>query len=145
MSVLRLCVAPGCAELVERGRCSAHRLWPPGGQKKLTFRERGYTARWDRARAAFLRADPFCAHCELTGRVTEANVADHVRPHRGNLRLLWLLPENLQPLCRSHHGANGARESGLKPCPHGPTRVVLGKPVYVLCGKRPGSRARAKR
>lgn len=48
-----------------------------------------------------LRAEPLCRFCQAMGRVTEATVADHVTPHRGDHDLFW--NGELQSLCRPHH------------------------------------------
>jgi 5-methylcytosine-specific restriction endonuclease McrA len=50
---------------------------------------RGYTARWRRESAEFLRLNPMCAPCMRAGRRTKASVVHHKRPHRGNQRLFW--------------------------------------------------------
>lgn len=61
---------------------------------------RGYGRRWQKARAAFLRAHPLCAMC--APRVVAASVVDHIVPHRGDERLFWN-ETNWQPLCKTHH------------------------------------------
>jgi 5-methylcytosine-specific restriction protein A len=63
-----------------------------------TAHQRGYDARWRRARAAYLAAHPLCAECSRQGRVTPARVVDHVVPHRGDQALFWD-EANWQPLC----------------------------------------------
>ncbi len=69
-----------------------------------------YDYRWQKARVAFLNANPLCAMCERRGRVTVATVVDHVIPHRGDRRIFWDR-ENWQPLCAScHDGAKQAEE-----------------------------------
>lgn len=74
-------------------------------------RERGYTTRWDKARAAYLRKHPLCAECQAQGRTVPATVVDHIRPHKGNRKLFWDTA-NWQPLCRRHHNEKTAREDG---------------------------------
>lgn len=59
------------------------------------------TARWARLRWATLTRDMFT--CQMCGRLvgdTSKLVADHRRPHRGDLALFWD-PENLWTLCAS--------------------------------------------
>jgi 5-methylcytosine-specific restriction enzyme A len=80
-------------------------------QKRTSARVRGYTWRWEKARAAFLARRPLCAHCEREHRFTPATVVDHVEPHRGNDELFWD-QTNWQPLCKPHHDAKTAREDG---------------------------------
>jgi 5-methylcytosine-specific restriction protein A len=80
--------------------------------------DRGYTARWQRARVAWLRHHPRCgdresgqpvmSRCRDEGRVTPAEVLDHVVPHRGDERLFWDRA-NWQALCQPcHHRKTGA-------------------------------------
>ena len=87
----------------------------------LTTAERGYGYRWQKERAAFLEAHPWCEAC-LAERVILArgvaevivecaergialpygNVVDHVIPHRGDQALFWD-QGNWQTLCATHH------------------------------------------
>ena len=63
------------------------------------------TAAWKRARAAQLSAHPLCRmHLEL-GQTVPATVADHIRPHRGDLGL-FLSSDNLQSLCKACHDSH---------------------------------------
>ena len=60
---------------------------------------------WQKIRAAFLSAHPFCEHCTLLGRTTAATTADHIerlvdKDH--HKRTAW---EGLQALCAEHHTA----------------------------------------
>lgn len=48
-----------------------------------------------------LRAEPLCRFCKAMGRITEASVADHINPHRGDHDLFW--KGELQSLCATHH------------------------------------------
>lgn len=65
--------------------------------------ERGYGAKWQKARAAYLAAHPLCVHCEAQGKVRLATDLDHIVPHRGNMTLFWDFKGNVQPLCSLHH------------------------------------------
>ena len=59
------------------------------------------TARWFKLRWSILTRDLFT--CQMCGRLeadTSKLVADHRRPHRGDLALFWD-PENLWTLCAS--------------------------------------------
>ncbi len=71
-------------------------------------RERGYTARWDWLRAAFLRS-PLCVMWERDGRIVPATVVDHIVAHKGDQALMWSV-DNLQPLCSTHHNSDKQRE-----------------------------------
>jgi 5-methylcytosine-specific restriction protein A len=83
--------------------------------------QRGYDARWQKARAAFLAfpENALCRLCQAHGRIVAATVVDHITPHRGDLRLFWN-PTNWQPLCKRCHNAKSAQEqasyrTGSKP------------------------------
>ena len=70
--------------------------------KRSSARGRGYTAKWDKASKAFLRANPYCRGCLALGRAEPARLTDHVIPHRGDTHLFWQR-ELWQPSCRWHH------------------------------------------
>ena len=60
-----------------------------------------YDRAWQRRRAEQLRLHPLCAMClSFDGRVTPANVADHITPHRGDAALF---AGPLQSLCKPCH------------------------------------------
>lgn len=71
-------------------------------ERRPTSRQRGYTAAWEKARAAYLASHPWCAMCAKIGMQTPATVVDHITPHRGDQRLFWD-QSNWQPLCQPHH------------------------------------------
>lgn len=80
---------------------------PASARRKLTDRrasahQRGYDARWRRARLAYLAAHPLCVMCRRLGRTTAATVVDHSVPHKGDDRLFWD-QANWQSLCAPHH------------------------------------------
>lgn len=54
-------------------------------------------------RAVQLQAEPLCRFCEAADRITPANTADHITPHRGDPDLFWL--GELQSLCAPCHSA----------------------------------------
>ena len=70
--------------------------------------ERGYTYRWEKARAAFLGEHPLCKACYQEGRVEPATVVDHIKPHRGDLTLFWST-DNWQSLCKRCHDVKTGR------------------------------------
>ena len=74
-----------------------------------TTNERGYTYRWQQARAAYLRSHPLCIMCQVDGVIAAADVVDHVEPHRGDMALFWD-EANWQPLCKGHHDAKTQTE-----------------------------------
>ena len=62
-------------------------------------------SRWQKARASFLKSHPMCVMCSNEGRVTAANVVDHIKAHAGDQALFWD-KANWQPLCKSHHDSD---------------------------------------
>ena len=73
--------------------------------------QRGYGARWQRARKSFLIRNPLCASCKEQGHITEATVVDHVVPHKGDYERMWD-QNSWQPLCKRCHDRKSANESG---------------------------------
>lgn len=61
------------------------------------------TYRWQKIRKAHLLEHPNCAMCEEQGKVTLANVVDHIIPHRGNEYAFYAGP--FQSLCYAHHNS----------------------------------------
>ncbi|TPM61098.1 HNH endonuclease [Mesorhizobium sp. B2-2-4] len=72
--------------------------------RRPSARERGYDAKWDRERAAYLYLHNTCRKC---GR--EATTVDHIIPHRGDRSLFWNR-SNWQPLCTSCHNSVKQRQ-----------------------------------
>lgn len=68
------------------------------------------TARWQRLRWSVLEAELFtCRMCGGSHNDTSKLVADHIRPHRGDLDLFWDR-SNLQCLCKGCHDSVKQRE-----------------------------------
>lgn len=65
---------------------------------------RGYGYRWQKARAAFLAANPLCAMCSQPESPVAATVVDHIVPHRGDDVLFWD-SDNWQALCAHCHSS----------------------------------------
>lgn len=84
---LKPCSTQGCAALVEVGRCKLHQSQQrrEADERRGNSSERGYGARWRKAREGWLRAHPLCA-CEQCQegklRMRMATVVDHIVPHR---------------------------------------------------------------
>ena len=102
---------------------SAPRRWQPPtaakvvravapAKKPLTACERGYDARWRKARESFLADHPLCERCEAAGLVVEATVVDHRTPHRGDVGLFWTR-SNWAALCVVCHNKKTATEDRL--------------------------------
>jgi 5-methylcytosine-specific restriction protein A len=83
----------------------------PVRPKRSTAGHPGHTARWQKCRAIFLRANPLCVACMPRGRLTPASVVDHVTPHKGDGRLFWD-ESNWQALCKPCHDAKTAKTDG---------------------------------
>jgi 5-methylcytosine-specific restriction protein A len=73
-------------------------------QQRGTSTQRGYDARWRRARLAYLREHPLCIACEREGRITPATIVDHIIPHRGDYELFWR-QSNWAAMCKPCHDA----------------------------------------
>lgn len=75
-------------------------------QRRGTAAERGYGARWQRARLVFLGANPLCLPCSKKSppQVTAATVVDHIKDHKGDQQLFWDT-KNWQPSCQPCHDA----------------------------------------
>lgn len=69
---------------------------------------RGYGARWQKARAGWLRKHPLCVMCADMGRIVEASVVDHIEPHRGERARFWDTT-NWQSLCKHCHDSHKQR------------------------------------
>ena len=106
---LKPCSYPGCASLVESGRCGAHAV-VPGRWTRDRSRQRLYGRRWQRFRAAYLAEHPWCVACERIGITTPAEHVDHVVPHKGDVGRFWAGP--FQALCPSCHSKKTASETG---------------------------------
>lgn len=82
------------------------------GPRKYDGREsahkRGYTSKWQKARATFLREHPLCAMHQALGRLVPASVVDHITPHRGDSVLFWD-SGNWQALCKPCHDRHKQR------------------------------------
>ena len=98
----RPCRYPGCPNLCGSGTyCPEHSAESPD-RLRGSAAERGYDAKWRRARKRFLQRHPLCANCLSQGVLTPATVVDHIVPHRGDRALFWD-EKNWQPLCKNCH------------------------------------------
>lgn len=98
--------------------------------------QRGYGARWQKARAGWLRKHPLCVECLASGLTVEASVIDHRVPHRGDMKIFWD-NNNWQSLCASCHGRKTAQQdggfgnkSGAKPIDKGQGCDINGNPLF---------------
>jgi 5-methylcytosine-specific restriction protein A len=118
LKAMRMCSHPGCSELTRGARCEVHQR----ERKQQEYREREnpwlhmyHDPRWNNPdwglRAQQLRKEPLCAECLKEGRVTVANVVDHVKKHGGDAALFYD-PSNLNSLCKRHHDVKTATIDG---------------------------------
>lgn len=107
------CSWPGCQELTTERFCEKHKKQERKQQdeRRGTAAQRGYDARWRKARERFLRENPLCVECLRAGRLTPATEVDHRIPHRGNYDLFWDV-SNWQALCKQCHSRKTAIEDG---------------------------------
>lgn len=123
---LKPCPEPRCPNLTTGGRCEQHRkaLQRADTARRGTAQERGYNYRWSQVSQQHLRAFPLCGmrasdayqdgwtgECAELGRVTKAEVTDHIRAHKGNKALFWD-SRNRQSLCRSCNGKKAVMFEG---------------------------------
>lgn len=101
----RPCATPGCREFQP---CPTHRR-KAYDIERGTATQRGYNARWQRYRLAFLAKHPLCIQHQAAGETVAATVVDHIIPHRGDAELFWR-ESNHQALCASCHGVKSQAE-----------------------------------
>lgn len=68
-----------------------------------------YSSKWNSYSKAFLRHNPLCVYCKQVGVVGRAEVTDHIKPHKGDIKLFWD-KSNHQPLCKHCHDSVKAKE-----------------------------------
>lgn len=107
--VPRPCRHGGCMTLTTEGYCDKHKadLTP----KRDSSSTRLYGHKWRKESKLFLASHPYCAECTRQGRRTLATEVDHIKPHRGNLKLFWDR-NNWQGLCHCCHSTKTAKEDG---------------------------------
>ena len=104
MKPLKVCLTPGCPELVPYGYCRRHRRereQTPERRNEKRFYAGQY---WRDLRASYLAAHPVCSEPNCSARAT---VADHMIPRKAGGADIW---ENLRSYCHGHHSARTARE-----------------------------------
>ncbi|MGL4873279.1 MAG: HNH endonuclease [Clostridium sp.] len=92
------CKYRGCSKLTDDKYCEEHK----GLEMRVSAKDRGYDRRWRKERKVFLQARPFCIRCLKENKLVQAEVVDHIKPHRGDETLFWD-KSNWQPLCKSCH------------------------------------------
>lgn len=102
---------PRCQAIHPASCPAASRAWREDADKlRPSASERGYGARWQKARNTFLarRENECCAIHMKRGERVPATVVDHRTPHRGDQRLFWDT-SNWQALCKTCHDEKTAR------------------------------------
>ena len=89
------CHHPGCPNLTAGMYCAEHQPQHKPDTQRPSAHRRGYTKRWQTASKSFLLHHPFCVRCRQQGRLTPATVVDHIIPHRGDQKLFWDEPQDL--------------------------------------------------
>ena len=102
---------PGCHALTRDRFCEAHKKTRE--RDRLAPSRRGYNARWQCGRLAFLAAHPTCEcpECVASGAPLMAEVVDHIKPHKGDQKLFWD-KNNWQAMSKRCHDRKTAREDG---------------------------------
>ncbi len=106
------CAFPMCPNTTVNRYCAEHKKRARTYDKdRGSASERGYDARWRRARRMFLARYPLCKECQAEGKTVAAEVVDHIVPHKGDYSLFWD-EKNWQPLCKRHHDIKTVKEDG---------------------------------
>lgn len=71
------------------------------------------TKRWQRVRALHLADNPLCVRCHEVGKLTPANVLDHIIPHRIDDTIDFFDSSNHQGLCTRCHNQKNAEDKKL--------------------------------
>ena len=91
---------------------SSSKAYDQTRREVLPWRRFYKTARWQGVRLTQLAAEPLCAFCKATGKIVEAEIVDHVLPHRGDEVKFFAGP--FQSLCkRCHDGAKQRIERAM--------------------------------
>lgn len=111
LKVRGTCTQFGCKNKITRaGRCEDHQRAAKELGARPAYHQLYANPVWKVLRDGVLNLYPLCVKCEKEGKVTIANVVDHMTPHRGDLQL-FLDPLNLRPLCQSCHSLKTAFEA----------------------------------
>ena len=109
----RPCTFPGCGKLSDNSRCELHRRQERReiDERRGSAASRGYDARWQKVRRAYLDEHPMCAECAKHNRIRAAEVVDHIRAHKGDWKSFWDR-NNWQALCKPCHDSKTAKVDG---------------------------------
>lgn len=120
----RPCLVSSCREYsTNQGYCDKHQdKIRKKDRERGTSHQRGYDARWNKARIEHLDEHPLCVDCARREYIMPATVVDHIIPHKGNDELFWDR-SNWQSLCKTCHDRKTATEDMGRWSP------VMSKPV----------------
>ena len=100
MKPMKPCRHPGCPMLTAETFCEFHaRLH---AKDRPSANDRGYDHYWQKVSKRYLKANPLCKQCQCESRLAQAEVVDHIIPHRGDRQLFWD-ESNWQSLCKRCH------------------------------------------
>jgi 5-methylcytosine-specific restriction protein A len=104
----RYCKHPGCNKIVtDSNWCADHQPQRRYDDRRGPAAARGYDARWQQVRAAYLAKYPLCGRCQSRSVVRAADMVHHIVAIRdGGARLD---NDNLLSLCWHCHGKVGGR------------------------------------
>lgn len=71
-------------------------------QAATEYRKLYKTASWQKARKVQLSKEPLCYLCSQEGKVVQATVVNHAKPHKGDWSL-FIAADNHQSVCKPHH------------------------------------------
>lgn len=108
---MRVCSTTGCVDLTKAGQTKCSTCRRGADRKRGNPAQRGYDARWQATRRAYLARYPYCVDCAAEGKMVRATDVDHLDnlgPH-GPRGYDW---SNFAARCHAHHSSRTARESG---------------------------------
>lgn len=96
----------------------------PWDSKKVVERAQGryvreksadlyHTARWTRLSRTFRQAHPLCEECKRNGKITPAEVTDHIIPFPVCGKDGFFNEDNLQALCHNCNHEKGQRDKKI--------------------------------
>jgi 5-methylcytosine-specific restriction enzyme A len=105
MRPLKPCKSPMCPNLIEVGTsyCDEHQkvISKQYDNSRGNFRQRGYTAAWDKVRLIKLKINPLCERCAGLSILTPAKIVHHIISLKSGGSLCNM--SNLMSLCVKCH------------------------------------------
>lgn len=89
-----------------------HRPWLPQRKPHEGYRHHNtlfyQSTQWRKVRTLKLQQNPMCEECERNGRLTPAQMVDHIVPINKGGAMLDM--ENMQSLCNACHNRKSAKD-----------------------------------